>query len=72
MAFFAERIDKDCVERLEHVVESPFERMTYTEAIGAREEPAEVRVPGEWGIDLQSEHERYLTEERRQAARSSS
>jgi asparaginyl-tRNA synthetase len=64
MAFFAERVDKTCVERLEAFVKSSFERMTYTEAIAALEKSGRTfEFPVRWGIDMQSEHERYLTEE---------
>jgi len=64
MAFFNQRIDKGVVERLQHVIETPFKRLTYTEAIDilqASGKKFEFKV--EWGVDLQSEHERYLTEE---------
>lgn len=64
MAFFVQRIDKTAIERLETVVGSSFERMDYSEAIrileGARKK---FEFPVEWGVDLQSEHERFLTEE---------
>ena len=64
MAFFAERVDKTCVTRLEAFLKSSFERMTYTEAITALEKSGKAfEYPVRWGIDLQSEHERYLTEE---------
>ena len=67
MAFFAERIDKECVKRLESFVESSFERMEYTDAIkaleGAVAKGHTFEFPVRWGMDLQSEHERYLTEE---------
>src|SRR5256714_6284216 len=63
MAFFAERIDKDCVARLEKFVTSSFERMSYGEAISILERAKEkFEFPVKWGVDLQSEHERYLTE----------
>ena len=63
MAFFAERIDKGVIERLEHVVETPFERLEYGEAIKLLERSGETfEFPVRWGLDLQSEHERYLTE----------
>jgi asparaginyl-tRNA synthetase len=63
LALFAERIDPDCVGRLERFVDASFERMTYTEAV-AHLEKADVpfEYPVSWGVDLQSEHERYLTE----------
>jgi asparaginyl-tRNA synthetase len=68
MKFFAERIDKDCVTRLEKFVDSSFERITYTDAISALEKAISTgrkkfEFPVKWGIDLQTEHERYLTEE---------
>jgi asparaginyl-tRNA synthetase len=64
MAFFAERIDRSAVTRLEQFVESSFERMEYTEAVARLEQaPKRFEFPVRWGIDLQSEHERYLTEE---------
>jgi asparaginyl-tRNA synthetase len=67
MKFFAERIDKECVTRLEKFIESSFERMTYTDAIAALEKAVaggkKFEFPVKWGVDLQSEHERYLTEE---------
>jgi asparaginyl-tRNA synthetase len=64
MAFFAERIDKTVMSRLEGLVRSDFARMEYSEAIdilGRANKSFE--FPVEWGLDLQSEHERYLTEE---------
>ena len=64
MAFFAERIDKGVLDRLQHVIDSPFERMSYTEAVRILEASGrDFEFPVEWGRDLQSEHERYLTEE---------
>ena len=64
LKFFADRIDKDCIARLERFVNSSFERMTYTEAIAALEKSGKkFEFPVHWGIDLQSEHERWLTEE---------
>ncbi len=66
MAFFAEHIDKGCIARLESFVSASFERMDYTAAIKALEAASAKGVkfefPVSWGIDLQSEHERYLTE----------
>ncbi len=65
MAFFEKRIDKGCIARLEAFVESRFERMEYSEVIRALEKverKARFEFPVEWGLDLQSEHERYLTE----------
>lgn len=64
MAFFAQRIDKTCIQRLEQVVNSPFERLDYSEAIGILERsPRPFEFPVRWGMDLQSEHERYLAED---------
>jgi len=64
MAFFNERIDKGLIERLEHIIAAPFERMTYTEAVEALIASGQsFEFPVEWGCDLQSEHERYLTEQ---------
>jgi asparaginyl-tRNA synthetase len=64
MKFFAERIDKECISRLERFVESSFERMDYTDAITALEKSGKkFEFPVKWGVDLQTEHERYLTEQ---------
>jgi asparaginyl-tRNA synthetase len=64
MKFFAERIDKDCINRVEKFVDSNFERMSYTDAIAALEKSGKkFEFPVKWGMDLQTEHERYLTEE---------
>ena len=63
LQFFADRIDKDAIRRLETFVRSPFERMSYTEAIAALEKSGKAfEFPVKWGMDLQSEHERWLTE----------
>jgi asparaginyl-tRNA synthetase len=62
--FFAERIDKEAVTRLEQLVTSSFARMTYTEAIEVLQRSGRsFEFPVEWGVALQAEHERYLTEE---------
>jgi asparaginyl-tRNA synthetase len=64
LKFFAERVDKDCIARLENFVTSSFERMSYTDAIAALEKSGKTfEFPVHWGMDLQSEHERWLTEE---------
>ena len=64
MAFFAEHVDKQAVARLEAFVQSAFERLTYTEAVAALEKaPRKFEYPVKWGMDLQSEHERYLCED---------
>ena len=63
MAFFNQFVDKGLLERMEHIVSSDFGRVTYTEAVEILKK-ADVKFdyPVEWGIDLQTEHERYLTE----------
>ena len=64
MKFFAERVDKDCIARVERFVSASFARMTYTEAIAALEKSGKAfEFPVRWGMDLQSEHERWLTKE---------
>ena len=64
MKFFAERIDKDCIARLARFVSASFARMTYTDAIAALEKSGKsFEFPVRWGMDMQSEHERWLTEE---------
>ena len=63
MAFFDERIEKGLIARLEGIVRSEFVRMDYAEAIRVLESAKQkFEFPVAWGIDLQSEHERYLTE----------
>jgi asparaginyl-tRNA synthetase len=63
MKFFAERIDKDCIARVENIVNSSFERITYTDAIKLLEQSGrKFEFPVKWGLDLQAEHERYVTE----------
>jgi asparaginyl-tRNA synthetase len=67
MKFFDERIENGIVARLKHVLETPFRRLPYTEAIvilkKAIADGKKFDYPVKWGIDLQSEHERFLTEE---------
>jgi asparaginyl-tRNA synthetase len=64
MAFFAQHVEKDCVTRLERFVASEFARIDYTEAVKVLERSGRTfEFPVRWGVDLQSEHERYLTEE---------
>src|SRR5215470_2375462 len=61
MKFFVERVDKDAITRLERFVSASFERMTYTDAIAALEKSGETfEFPVSWGMDMQSEHERWL------------
>ena len=63
LAFFDERIEKGLVAKLEGIVGSQFVRMDYGEAISVLERAKEkFEFPVQWGMDLQSEHERYLTE----------
>jgi len=63
MAFFEERIEKGVIAKLTGIVEHEFVRMDYTEAIRILETSKhKFEFPVSWGIDLQSEHERYLTE----------
>ena len=63
LAFFNSFVDKGLIERLRHVAESDFGRVTYTEAVKLLKESGQkFDYPVEWGIDLQTEHERYLTE----------
>lgn len=63
MAFFAQRIDKQAIERLESVVESKFVHLDYTNAVNELQNTShKFEFPVEWGADLQSEHERFLTE----------
>src|SRR3954463_13235211 len=63
MAFFDERIEKGVIAKLTGIVDSEFARMDYTEAISILERAKQkFEFPVSWGIDLQSEHERYLTE----------
>ena len=62
--FLAEHFDKGLVERLEFVLHNDFVRLTYTEGVKILEESGKkFEFPVSWGIDLQSEHERYLVEE---------
>lgn len=64
MAFFNEFVDKNLLERLNNIVQSDFERVTYTRAIELLEKVKDqFEYPVEWGADLQTEHERYLTEQ---------
>jgi asparaginyl-tRNA synthetase len=64
LRFFDDRIEKGVVATLEHVAATPFECMTYTEAVARLEKSGKAfEFPVGWGADLQSEHERWLTEE---------
>jgi len=64
MAFFEERVEKGVIAKLQGIVDSQFVRMHYDEAIQVLERAkAKFEFPVKWGMDLQSEHERYLTEQ---------
>ncbi len=64
MAFFNNFVDKGLIERLNNIVENEFGHVTYTEAVEIlKNSGKDFEYPVEWGIDLQTEHERYLTEE---------
>ena len=64
MQFFNSFVDKGLLERLDHIANSDFGRVTYTEAVDLLlKSGKEFQYPVEWGIDLQTEHERYLTGE---------
>ena len=64
MEFFNKFVDKGLLDRLHQIVNSDFERVTYTEAVEIlKKADRDFQFPVEWGIDLQTEHERYLTEE---------
>ncbi len=63
MEFFNKFVDKGLFDRLHNVLHNEFRRLTYTEAIEILKDSGEpFEYPVEWGVDLQSEHERYLTE----------
>lgn len=64
MAFIAERVDKNAITRLENFIKADFAQVDYTDAIEILKSCGKkFENPVEWGIDLQSEHERYLAEE---------
>ena len=64
MAFFQQRVDKGVLDRLQHVVSNKFVHMDYTDAVEILQNCGKkFEYPVEWGMDLQSEHERYLAEE---------
>jgi len=63
MAFFAQRIESEAITRLQSVIDTPFVRLDYAEAIDIlKDSGIKFEFPAEWGLDLQTEHERYLTE----------
>ena len=64
MAFIAQRVQPDAVTRLEALVNAPFERIDYTDAVTLLQNSGHTfEFPVEWGLDLQTEHERWLTEQ---------
>ena len=64
MEFFSSFVLSGVRETLEHVIESPFEHMTYTDAVKILEKHNDrFEFPVKWGVEIQSEHERFLTEE---------
>ena len=64
LAFFAKRVDKDCLNRLQRYLERPCSRMSYTEAVKVLEKSSQnFENPVYWGVDLQSEHERFLCDQ---------
>jgi asparaginyl-tRNA synthetase len=63
LKFLSEMYDKDLIERLEFVIRNSFERITYTQAVEILQKSGEkFEFPVSWGIDLQTEHERFLVE----------
>jgi asparaginyl-tRNA synthetase len=63
LAFLAERVEKNAITKLEQFIDAPFERIEYTDAITLLQKSAhKFDYPVEWGLDLQTEHERWLTE----------
>lgn len=64
MAFIAERVQPDAITRMESFINAPFERIDYTNAVSLLQKSGrKFEFPVEWGLDLQTEHERWLTEE---------
>jgi asparaginyl-tRNA synthetase len=63
LAFLAERVEKTAISKLEAFIAAPFERIEYTEAVALLQKSGhKFDYPVEWGLDLQTEHERWLTE----------
>ncbi len=63
LLFFNERIDNTVISNLENIIKEKFERITYTEAIKIlKDSKKEFEYPVEWGVNLQAEHEKFLTE----------
>ena len=64
MEFFNSFVDKGLLDRLHNILDNEFGRVTYTEAVELLKKSGhKFEYPVEWGIDLQTEHERYLTEQ---------
>ncbi len=64
LAYFDERVEKGLIDKLKHVISSDFGKITYTEAVEVlKKSGKEFKYPVEWGCDLQTEHEKYITEE---------
>lgn len=64
MTFFEQRVDNECINRLRNVIDNKFERMDYTDVIDIlKKSDKKFEYPVKWGIDLQSEHERFIAEE---------
>jgi asparaginyl-tRNA synthetase len=64
LAFIAERVEKTAITRLQAFVDAPFERIDYTDAVKLLQNSGhKFEFPVEWGLDLQTEHERWLTEQ---------
>ena len=64
LAFFNERAEKGLLDKLHGVIKSEFVKLKYTDAVEIlKKSGKEFKYPVEWGCDLQTEHERYLTEE---------
>ncbi len=64
MAFIADRVEKTAISRLQTFIDAPFERIDYSEAIELLQKSGRrFDFPVEWGLDLQTEHERWLTED---------
>lgn len=64
MAFFEQRVNKDVIKRMQSVIDSEFVRMDYTDAVEILQKSGKkFEFPVEWGVDLSSEHERYIAEE---------
>ncbi len=64
LAFLAERVDKAAITRLEAFIKEPFQRIDYSEAVSLLQKSGQkFDYPVEWGLDLQTEHERWLTEQ---------